>query len=345
MLLAALCLQISLLTHPLYLDEEPPELRSARNVLLLFDGAEGLERPVGRTREEAVALAETLVERLAAGAPFMEVAAEHSQAWNARSGAVLGSFPPGTLDPPLDRFLFGAELGDVSQPLVTKSGVHVLQRVETLAGARHVLVAGADEAARERAQALLAEVRAGADFAELARERSDDAATAPRGGALGIYERGPQDRLLKAAVFEAGVGEVVGPIRSPLGWHLVKRVPVDDLDPALRETTLVRAQGILVAHAGAIGAPLTLHRPQEEAKRIALAILRDVRNGKPFAEAAAAFNDDPTGEDRAGDLGWIHRRNPDLPLFMDRLFLMEPGELVEEPIRTSAGYVILRRVR
>lgn len=347
MLLAALCLQASLLVRPLLLSEEPPELRSARNILILFDGpGSGPERDSGadaRSREEALALAAELARRVGAGESFTELAARHSQASNAAQGALLGTFPRGLLDGPLDRFLFEAEVGETSAPILGRDGVHLLQRVETLAGVRHILCTG--DGARARAEALLAELARGGDFAELARAHSQDALSAARGGALGIYERGPRDRLLKAAAFEASVGEVIGPLRTPLGWHLLQRVDPASLDPSLRETTLVRGQGILVAFSGSVAAPAGLNRPQEEAERFALAIHRDLVAGKPFEEAARAFNDDPGGKERAGDLGWIHRRHPDLPVFMERLFGLEPGELLGEPIQTSAGYVILRRSR
>ena len=335
-MLAALCFQASLLANPLYLEPEPPELRTARNILVLYDaGAES-------SREEAVTLAEALVERIRGGEPFEQVAAQHSRAWNARSGAVLGTFPYGVLEAPLDPFLFTAAVGEISEPLVNDEGVHVLQRVDTLAGVRQILLAG--DGANERAQVLLERLGEGADFAELAREHSDDEASAARGGALGIFERGSRDRMVKAAAFAARVGEVVGPIETPLGLHLVQRVEPDTLDPALRETTLVRAQGILVSWSGAVAAPRELQRPRPEAERIALAIHADLVAEKPFEEAARDFNDDPSGKQRAGDLGWIHRANPDLPRFMDQLFLVEPGTLLE-PISTAAGYVILRRTR
>jgi hypothetical protein len=45
---------------------------------------------------------------------------------------------------------------------------------------------------------------------------------------------------------------------------------------------------------------------------------------------------------RAGDLGWVHRYNPDLPRFLDRGFLLAPGELAPV-VRSTAGFVVLRR--
>ena len=63
-----------------------------------------------------------------------------------------------------------------------------------------------------------------------------------------------------------------------------------------------------------------------------------------FAVIAARLNDDPGGKERAGDLGWIHRGNPDLPLFLTLLFNAEPGT-VSRPYVTEYGIVLLQRER
>lgn len=97
--------------------------------------------------------------------------------------------------------------------------------------ARHLLVAfGADkDAARAKAEALLEQIRGGADFETLAKENSDDPGSAPRGGDLGEVQRGAFDPDLEAALFEAPVGDVRGPVETDFGWHLVR---VDAREPA-----------------------------------------------------------------------------------------------------------------
>lgn len=80
----------------------------------------------------------------------------------------------------------------------------------------HILVA--DETA---ADSLLAQLRAGADFAELARSSSTDEGSAAEGGNLGCQARGVFVDALEQAVWQGPVGEVQGPIRTDGGYHVV----------------------------------------------------------------------------------------------------------------------------
>lgn len=334
----------SLITRPLYLEDTPPECRSVRHVHLSYAGAEGAPARVQRTREEAQALARSLVVRLRTGADFVELGERFSDSPSARFGAVLGTFPPGVLRDGLDRFLWSAEIGEISGPIEAANGIHVLQRVERFAGCRQILVRGAGEETRRSAEEIAERARAGEDFAELAMKLSDDPASALRGGAFRIFERGPTDRLLKAATFSARTGEILGPIESPLGYHVLQRVPPDSLDPALYELGLIRARAILVAHSEAPGSLDLAQRTPLEARALAKELHARLAKGEDMAALARVHDDDPTGRERAGDLGWIHRKNPNVHQTVDRLFLVEPGTTLE-PVAVSAGWLLLRRER
>lgn len=91
---------------------------------------------------------------------------------------------------------------------------------------RHILITGDD--ARARIDALAAQLAAGADFAELAREHSEDSLSAPDGGDLGWIERDLLVPALETAFFELEAGEVSAPVESNFGWHLAK---LDELNP------------------------------------------------------------------------------------------------------------------
>jgi len=83
---------------------------------------------------------------------------------------------------------------------------------------------GADEAwrdAEERAKAALARVEAGEAFDAVAREVSEDPATAPRGGVLREMKVGSFYPELETAMKELKVGETSAPVRSVMGWYLV----------------------------------------------------------------------------------------------------------------------------
>lgn len=78
------------------------------------------------------------------------------------------------------------------------------------------------EAAREKAEALVSRIRAGEDFAELARENSDDPGSAKQGGDLGFFGRGAMVMEFEEAAFALQEGEVSEPVRSPFGFHIIK---------------------------------------------------------------------------------------------------------------------------
>ena len=80
-----------------------------------------------------------------------------------------------------------------------------------------------DEAAVEaRAAELTMAARDGADFAELVREHSEDEATIEQGGDLGTFGRGRMLPEVEGASFALGVDEVSDPIKSALGYHVIK---------------------------------------------------------------------------------------------------------------------------
>ena len=114
--------------------------------------------------------------------------------------------------------------------------------------ARHILVAvnaGRNDAqAKARADELLAQLRGGKPFEELAREASDDKGSAQRGGDLGTFGKGRMVAEFEAAAFAlTKPGQLSEPVKSQFGYHiieLVERVPArrqafDDVRAELRE--------------------------------------------------------------------------------------------------------------
>jgi len=99
--------------------------------------------------------------------------------------------------------------------------------------ARHILVRllpDADEAAitaaRQKAESLMQRLEAGEDFAELAREESDDPGSAPGGGDLGFFGRGLMVPEFDEAVFSMKVGERRGPVKSSFGFHIIELLEI-----------------------------------------------------------------------------------------------------------------------
>lgn len=94
--------------------------------------------------------------------------------------------------------------------------------------ARHILIntnATRDAAAAEAlASELKARIAGGEDFAALATQYSDDVSNRDRGGDLGSFGRGRMVKAFEDAAFGATAGEVVGPVRTQFGVHLIQVV-------------------------------------------------------------------------------------------------------------------------
>jgi peptidyl-prolyl cis-trans isomerase C len=83
--------------------------------------------------------------------------------------------------------------------------------------ARHILVDS-----EEQAKALAAKIAAGGDFAQLAKESSQDPGTKDQGGLLGYFTRGQMVPQFEEVAFTLKPGEVSKPVKSQFGWHLIK---------------------------------------------------------------------------------------------------------------------------
>jgi peptidyl-prolyl cis-trans isomerase D len=90
--------------------------------------------------------------------------------------------------------------------------------------ARHILIpvnGDNDAAARQEAESVLAQARAGKDFAELARQYSKDS-TAAEGGELGFVQKKDFPGPFGDTLFQMKVGDIGGPVKSQFGYHLIK---------------------------------------------------------------------------------------------------------------------------
>jgi peptidyl-prolyl cis-trans isomerase D len=92
--------------------------------------------------------------------------------------------------------------------------------------ARHILIAvnsgRNDAAALKRAQEVLAKAKAGADFASLAKQYSDDPGSASQGGDLGWSDRSSFVGPFADAVFATKPNDIAGPVKTQFGYHVIQ---------------------------------------------------------------------------------------------------------------------------
>jgi peptidyl-prolyl cis-trans isomerase C len=83
--------------------------------------------------------------------------------------------------------------------------------------ARHILVATEQEA-----KTILAEIKKGTDFAEMARQKSKDPGAAAEGGDLGYFSKDQMVPEFADAAFKLEKGQLSEPVKSQFGWHIIK---------------------------------------------------------------------------------------------------------------------------
>ena len=83
--------------------------------------------------------------------------------------------------------------------------------------ARHILVATEPEA-----NAILAEIKKGTDFAELARQKSKDPGAAAEGGDLGYFSKEQMVPEFAEVAFKLEKGQLSDPVKTQFGWHIIK---------------------------------------------------------------------------------------------------------------------------
>ncbi|HIP76403.1 MAG TPA: peptidylprolyl isomerase, partial [Psychromonas hadalis] len=91
----------------------------------------------------------------------------------------------------------------------------------------HILIQGNSSEAKEKAQAILTEVQNGADFATLAKEKSDDTFSAKKNGMLDWMEKGVMDPAFDKAAFALTKANPISElVKSKFGYHIIKLVAV-----------------------------------------------------------------------------------------------------------------------
>ncbi|MCH2100249.1 MAG: peptidylprolyl isomerase [Pseudomonadales bacterium] len=199
----------------------------------------------------------------------------------------------------------------------------------------HILLAIAADAssaaiaeAEAEASRITAELRDGADFAQMAVAHSAGQ-RALEGGALGWRKAGQLPSLFADQVLEAGVGEIIEPIRSASGLHIVKLMDRRGAGSTVIQQTRVRH--ILVQ-------PNEI-RSEGESEALINDIRARLEAGASFEDLARDYSDDPGSALSGGDLGWTQAGQM-VPAFEERMMITAVGE-TSDPFRSRFGFHIL----
>jgi len=202
----------------------------------------------------------------------------------------------------------------------------------------HILIATRDGAtpaqigaAAQKAEATEKRLRAGEDFARVAQEVSD-ASNAIQGGDLGWAKIGQLTQSMAEQVSRAGPGDLIGPIRSNAGFHLIKVAAFRGGREQRKIVPQTQARHILIR---------TDEVTSDDEARIRLEQLRDrIQGGEDFATLARANSQDPGSAIKGGDLGWVSPGTmvEDFEKEMARL----PDGGISQPFKTRFGWHIVQ---
>ncbi len=194
--------------------------------------------------------------------------------------------------------------------------------------ASHILIKSDkdDAAARAKAEALLKQVKSGADFAALAKKNSEDEGSAKNGGDLDYFGRGRMVKEFEDVAFSLQPGQVSEVVKSPFGYHIIKVV---DHKPAITKSLVdVRQQ---------IADRLATERAQADASTLAAQVSAELKTTADLDRVGAAR------KLTVQESGFFLRDEPvaglgPVPEITDQAFTAK-ADTVAGPVTTARGIV------
>ncbi|CUR46578.1 peptidylprolyl isomerase [Alloalcanivorax xenomutans] len=186
--------------------------------------------------EQARNKANGIVQRLRGGADFAETAVEQSDGPQALEGGDLGWRPAAQWPTLFAETAIDMQPGDISEPLRSGAGYHILKMIERRGGGgehvvtqyrvRHVLIQSdaltTEDQARAEAQRLHQQVISGSiSLADVAREHSDDPGSRNQGGELGWVTPGQMVPEFEQMMESTPVGQVSPVFQTQFGYHFL----------------------------------------------------------------------------------------------------------------------------
>ncbi|WP_432706467.1 peptidylprolyl isomerase [Azotobacter salinestris] len=184
------------------------------------------------------------------------------------------------------------------------------------------------QAAEQQVLDIYRQLRAGADFAQLAIARSAGE-TALEGGEIGWRKAAQLPPPFDSLVSQLPVGGVTEPVRTPGGYIIIKLLEKRGGTAQVRDEVHVRH--ILIK-------PSEI-RSEAEARRLVERIHERILAGEDFAELAKSFSEDPGSALNGGDLNWIDP-NVLVPEFREVMADTPAGQL-SQPFKSPFGWHVL----
>ena len=173
---------------------------------------------------------------------------------------------------------------------------------------------------------LMKEILSGAPFGELAKEHSQDPGSKNNGGSLGWTKRGSLVKAFEEAAFTSKKNQVVGPIETDFGFHLIETLE--------RQGDKIRVRHILTI-------PSLTEKDTERAFNFATQLQTDsIKTIEDFNIAVEKHTADETTRKIGGNLGWIDPLNYVVPEIGQAIKYVDMGSC-SPPINSSMGFHLL----
>ncbi|SES91120.1 peptidylprolyl isomerase SurA [Thorsellia anophelis] len=182
----------------------------------------------------------------------------------------------------------------------------------------------------ELAIEIINQVKNGGDFAKLAYTYSADA-QALDGGQMGWGKVEELPPFFAEKLTSPTKGQIIGPLRSPIGYHILKVNDARSTKQVLNVTE-VNARHILVKTSPVFNAEQARAKLKDIADQIKAGTLT-------FEQAAKQYSEDPGSAQKGGELGWSNVNAYD-PGFADGLLRLSKNQL-SEPIESSFGFHLI----
>ena len=180
------------------------------------------------------------------GASFEDLAVKYSDdPSSSKNKGELGYFSALRMVYPFESAAYNTNLGDLSEPIRTNYGYHLL-KVNDKRKSRgdvkvaHIMIANdkkstSDSLARKKIFEIYNLINDGSDFESLAKKYSDDKKSGSNGGELewfGVTNKVNMYESFSDASFKMSkIGEISEPVKTPAGWHIIKLLDKKDLPP------------------------------------------------------------------------------------------------------------------
>lgn len=185
-------------------------------------------------------------EKIMKGSDFTALAKENSEDPSAKdNGGDLGFFTGMQMVYPFECAAFSLKPGEVSMPVRTRYGYHIIKVVDSRPAqgeihTAHIMIKttgnndmdSVNIAAKQKINEIYGKLKAGDKFEELATQFSDDKGSARSGGILPWFGTGRMVPEFEKAAFDLKTdGDYTAPVKTSYGWHIIKRIEKRGIPP------------------------------------------------------------------------------------------------------------------